>query len=349
MIGRYRKGVAVTPRRARIPRSGRDPLRNPAQIPPRHESRPDWGTRVDLDGPTRDIASGGSGSPARPGTTKRGHMQTPAPFGYERATSVSHAVALLEQLGPEARLVAGRPLAAPDDEAAPRPARAPHRHQRPRRRALLRPPRGRRAADRGDDPPRRAAVVGRRRRALPDLPRRRAGHRRPGRPQPWDRRRLARPGRPERGPVGGVRRAAGKRRDPRLGRIADRVRPRLPHRPVRDRRARRRDDHRVPGARSGPVAAAPTARSSGGPATGPSPRPAPPSGSTATRSRDVGIGLTAVGAEHFCAPEAEDVAARATRSPTSCSTPPARSPPSTATRRPTSAARRTTSATSPAS
>ena len=34
-------------------------------------------------------------------------MQIPAPFGYDRATSVSHAVALLEQLGPEARLVAG--------------------------------------------------------------------------------------------------------------------------------------------------------------------------------------------------------------------------------------------------
>ncbi len=34
-------------------------------------------------------------------------MQTPAPFGYQRATSVSHAVTLLEQLGPEARLVAG--------------------------------------------------------------------------------------------------------------------------------------------------------------------------------------------------------------------------------------------------
>jgi aerobic carbon-monoxide dehydrogenase medium subunit len=34
-------------------------------------------------------------------------MQTPAPFGYERATSVSHAVSLLERLGPEARLVAG--------------------------------------------------------------------------------------------------------------------------------------------------------------------------------------------------------------------------------------------------
>jgi carbon-monoxide dehydrogenase medium subunit len=34
-------------------------------------------------------------------------MQTPAPFGYERATSVDHAITLLEQLGPEARLVAG--------------------------------------------------------------------------------------------------------------------------------------------------------------------------------------------------------------------------------------------------
>jgi aerobic carbon-monoxide dehydrogenase medium subunit len=34
-------------------------------------------------------------------------MQTPAPFGYERATSASHAIALLEQYGSEARLVAG--------------------------------------------------------------------------------------------------------------------------------------------------------------------------------------------------------------------------------------------------
>jgi carbon-monoxide dehydrogenase medium subunit len=34
-------------------------------------------------------------------------MQTPAPFGYERANSVDHAIQLLEQLGPEARLVAG--------------------------------------------------------------------------------------------------------------------------------------------------------------------------------------------------------------------------------------------------
>ena len=34
-------------------------------------------------------------------------MQTPAPFGYERATSVDHAIELLQQLGPDARLVAG--------------------------------------------------------------------------------------------------------------------------------------------------------------------------------------------------------------------------------------------------
>jgi carbon-monoxide dehydrogenase medium subunit len=34
-------------------------------------------------------------------------VQVPAPFEYERATSIAHAVALLEKLGPEARLIAG--------------------------------------------------------------------------------------------------------------------------------------------------------------------------------------------------------------------------------------------------
>ena len=34
-------------------------------------------------------------------------MQVPAPFEYERATSVEHAISLLERLGSEARLIAG--------------------------------------------------------------------------------------------------------------------------------------------------------------------------------------------------------------------------------------------------
>ena len=34
-------------------------------------------------------------------------MQTPAAFEYERATSVDHAISLLQSLGPEARVVAG--------------------------------------------------------------------------------------------------------------------------------------------------------------------------------------------------------------------------------------------------
>jgi carbon-monoxide dehydrogenase medium subunit len=34
-------------------------------------------------------------------------MQVPAPFEYERATSVDHAIALMERLGSEARIVAG--------------------------------------------------------------------------------------------------------------------------------------------------------------------------------------------------------------------------------------------------
>src|SRR3954452_8506748 len=34
-------------------------------------------------------------------------MQVPAPFEYERATSVDDALALLERLGPEARVIAG--------------------------------------------------------------------------------------------------------------------------------------------------------------------------------------------------------------------------------------------------
>jgi carbon-monoxide dehydrogenase medium subunit len=41
------------------------------------------------------------------GELEEGVLQVPAPFGYERAASVEHALALLEQLGPETRLLAG--------------------------------------------------------------------------------------------------------------------------------------------------------------------------------------------------------------------------------------------------
>jgi carbon-monoxide dehydrogenase medium subunit len=34
-------------------------------------------------------------------------VQTPAPFEYQRATSVDGAIASLERLGPEARVIAG--------------------------------------------------------------------------------------------------------------------------------------------------------------------------------------------------------------------------------------------------
>jgi carbon-monoxide dehydrogenase medium subunit len=34
-------------------------------------------------------------------------VQVPAPFEYERATSVDHALELLRQYGPDARLLAG--------------------------------------------------------------------------------------------------------------------------------------------------------------------------------------------------------------------------------------------------
>jgi carbon-monoxide dehydrogenase medium subunit len=39
--------------------------------------------------------------------SQEGDLQVPAPFGYARATSVEQALALLDELGPEARLLAG--------------------------------------------------------------------------------------------------------------------------------------------------------------------------------------------------------------------------------------------------
>ena len=130
-------------------------------------------------------------------------MQTPAPFEYERATSVEGAIASLERLGPEARIIAGGHsllpmmklrLASPEhlidindltelayireDEGMIKIG-ALTRHVELLKSDLLA-------------------------RALPALPRRRAGDRRPGGAQPRHDRRLAVPGRRGRGPLGGL-------------------------------------------------------------------------------------------------------------------------------------------------
>ena len=102
-------------------------------------------------------------------------MQVPAPFDYERATSVEHALALLERLGPEARLLAGGHwllpmmklrLAAPEHLIDINALAGELGYIRER---------GRRGAHRRDDPPpRRCSSPSCSRERLPDLHRRRA-------------------------------------------------------------------------------------------------------------------------------------------------------------------------------
>ena len=156
-------------------------------------------------------------------------MQVPVEFDYERAASVSDAIALLTRHGPESRLVAGGHslipmmklrLANPDTlidiNDLTELTGVDHR--------------GDHAAHRRDGPARRAAALGGRRRALPDPARRRARDRRPGGPQPGHGRRVGVPGRPVRGPVRRVGRAAGRGGD--RGPDRERSRPRVV--PVRE-------------------------------------------------------------------------------------------------------------------
>ena len=159
--------------------------------------------------------------PRRMPTTKGRQVQTPAPFDYERATSVEGAIASLRRLGGEARIIAGghsllpmmklrlatpahlidindlAELAYIREEGDELAIGALTRHVELLESELL------------------AA-------ALPRLPRRRAGDRRPGRAQPRHDRRLALPGRRGRGPLRRLRRAQGQGRDPRRGRRARR-------------------------------------------------------------------------------------------------------------------------------
>ena len=204
-------------------------------------------------------------------------MQVPAPFDYVRATSVDNALELLERHGPESRVIAGGHsllpmmklrLARPEwlidinDLAELRHITVDGDWLRvgalTRHADLL-------ASD----------VVGA---AVPDRPRRGEGHRRPGRAQPRHDRRLARPGRPGRGPHHGLRRPRAPRwsSPARAGeRTVDMAEfHRGPYETaVRAARAAHRDP--VPDPRR--ARAAPTRRSSAGSATGRSAPPAPPS------------------------------------------------------------------------
>ena len=209
-------------------------------------------------------------------------MQTPAPFEYERATSVEGAIASLVKHDGEARIIAGGHSLLPMMKLRLAP-RAPDRHQRSRG---ARPTSARTATRSGSGRSRATSTsrVGAARRAPAGVPRRRAGDRRPGRAQPRHDRRVAVPGRCRRGPERGLLGAQGEGRDPGPGRRAGGRDGRVLHRPVHDRGRRRRAPDRDPAPARARTAAAPTRRSSGGPATSRSRPLRRRSGSTAARS-----------------------------------------------------------------
>ena len=232
-------------------------------------------------------------------------MQTPAPFGYERATSVSHAVALLEQLGPEARLVAGGHSLLPMMKL---------RLARPEHLIDINDLASELSYVRLDGDELRigamtrhaellaSAVAGEHFRIFHDAERV-----------------IADPVVRNRGTIGGSLGQADPSED--LSAVFAALRASIvivgsdgsrtvsarefhvgPYETaVRD--AEMITEFRVPIRPGGGSAYRKVERRAGDWA---SPPPGPRCGSTATRSREVGIGLTAVGAEHFCAPEAED-------------------------------------------
>ena len=166
-------------------------------------------------------------------------MQTPAAFEYERATSLEGAIASLQRLGPEARVIAGGHSLLPMMKL--RLANPEHLIDINDLTEL--------AFIRQEGSEIRIGALTRHVDLLksellaehyPALPRRRARDRRPGRAQPRHDRRLALPGRSRRGPVGRVLRSQGQGRDPRRRGRARRGHGGLPRRPVHDggRRAR---------------------------------------------------------------------------------------------------------------
>ena len=211
-------------------------------------------------------------------------MQVPAPFDYARASSVDEAIALLERLGPEARLVAGGHSLLPMMKL---------RLATPEHLIDINPLDVELGYIREEDGEVRIGALTRHREILesdllaaplPDRPRGRGADRRPARAQPRHDRRRALPGRPVRGPQRGVRRARRRRRHPRRAAAsawstwrsstAARTRPRSATRRCSSRCA----------SRCARTAAAPTRRSSAAPATGRPPPPASRCGSTARTS-----------------------------------------------------------------
>ena len=185
------------------------------------------GHRRRLAGAVRAARGHRPASQAVPGqavlTEERSPVQTPAPFEYERATSVEGAIASLERLGPEARIIAGGHSLLPMMKL--RLAQPAHLIDINDLTDL--------AYIREDEGMIKIGAMTRHvdllksdllARTVPAVPRRRGGHRRPGGAQPRHDRRLAVPGRRGRGPLGGVQRREGVRGDPRQGRRARRSR-----------------------------------------------------------------------------------------------------------------------------
>ena len=227
----------VRQRRRRVPCTpGSEPARSPVigtDAPVQYERARTSGSRA-----------GGSGRP-----WEGRDVQTPAPFGYERATSVEDAIAALQRLGSEARIIAGGHSLLPMMKL--RLANPEHLVDINDLSEL--------SFIREQDGEIRIGALTRHvallksdllARALPGLPRRRDGDRRSGRAQPRHDRRLALPGRRGRGPLGRLRGAQGQGRDPRRTRRARGRHGGLPRRSLHDRGRRRRDADRDPAARA---------------------------------------------------------------------------------------------------
>ena len=171
-------------------------------------------------------------------------MQVPGPFEYERATSVDHAIGLLDRLGDGALVVAGGHsllpmmklrIANPEYLVDINDLAAELGY------IIVEPTRVRIGAMARH---RAGAGVRRARRGVPDLPRRRAGDRRSRGAQPRNRRRIAVPGGSGRGPDDGVRGARRSLRGPWAVGVARDLHRRLPGRPLRDVARAQRDARR---------------------------------------------------------------------------------------------------------